>query len=116
MQLVSVNLWKARVNVLHNKILNEKLTSLQVDVLKQYNAFFQETQKLLETERDVLACLKVEFGNVLLYYYKYEQSLEAFQEAQAIRKLNIRFTGKLGYKTKFQTFQTAQLILETDTL
>ncbi len=49
-----------------------------------------------------------------MYYYKYEKSLRAFQEAQALRKLNLKFTGKLGYKTKYQTFETAQLIVETE--
>jgi len=111
-RLPTINLWKARINFLHNKILNEKLTSLQIDVLKQYGEFFVETEKLLETEQDIVATLKVEYGNVLLYYYKYERSLKAFQEAQAIRQLNVKFTGKLGYKTKYQTFETAQLIVD----
>lgn len=39
-----------------------------------------------EGEPDVLASLKVEYGNVLLYYYKYERSLKAFQEAQVKKK------------------------------
>jgi len=41
----------------------------------------------LETEQDIVATLKVEYGNVLLYYYKYERSLKAFQEAQVRKKL-----------------------------
>jgi len=68
---------------------------------------------LLQSEIEIRASLKVEYGNILLYYYKYEKSLRAFQEAQALRKLNLKFTGRLGYKTKYQTFETAQLIVET---
>lgn len=38
--------------------------------------------RTLQQEPEILASLKVEYGNVLLYYYKYERSLKAFQEAQ----------------------------------
>ena len=49
---------------------------------------------------------------ILLDYYQYEKSKKLILEAMNLNGLEIKFTGKLGIKTKFQTFKIPQLVVE----
>lgn len=53
----------------------------------------------------------VESGLVYDYYDEYNLAKEAYQTAQNLSGLEAYLTGKSGVRTKFQTFQTAQLVL-----
>jgi len=63
-KFISTQLWRARLNFLHNKILNEKFTSLQQSVHQDYDQFFEKTKELFKDDVEILVTLKVEYGNV----------------------------------------------------
>lgn len=48
------------------------------------------------------------------YYKSSRKSKDCFESAKGVTGLVATLTGKMGVRTKFQTFQTAQLVLEAD--
>jgi hypothetical protein len=55
-----------------------------------------------------------EAGLVWNYYKSSRKSKECFENAKQVTGLVATLTGKMGVRTKFQTFQTAQLVLEAN--
>lgn len=47
----------------------------------------------------------------MLFYYKYNQTEAVLRHCCRILKMKIEFTGKLGRRTKYQTFDTPQLVM-----
>jgi len=108
----SLSLWAGRMHLLHSAIMNEKLTSLQSTIINIYTEFLKDTAEVLTKEKELQSSLLMEFGSILLHYYKYDKSLRQFKLAQEILGLDIRFSGRLGVKTKYQTVPIPQLVVE----
>ena len=62
--------------------------------------FFDKINQL-NLDNNLKSQIKVEFSHALIFYYKYEKSERALQEAQNLIKIKFNLTGKLGMKTKF---------------
>ncbi|CAG9317586.1 unnamed protein product [Blepharisma stoltei] len=101
-------LWRARYAFLHQQILTHQVESLKSLSLSSYEKALSHDFPPSEK-----ALLLVEYSRCLLYYLQYEQSEQALLQAQELAGLSFNLTGKLGVRTKFQTFKTAQLVLET---
>jgi hypothetical protein len=59
--------------------------------------------------------LKAEHGNFFIFFYKYKKAFVSYTTSQNLLKLRINLTGKLGVRTKYQTFKVPQLIAEAST-
>ena len=52
-----------------------------------------------------------EYTHVLTFYYKYREAESVIQNCKEALQVELQFTGKLGRKTKYQSFDTPQLIM-----
>lgn len=57
------------------------------------------------------ANIRVEFCQVLMFYYKYELAEKQLIQAEDLLKFKFRITGVWGKRTKYQQFKTAQLVI-----
>ena len=58
------------------------------------------------------ALLHAEFSYCALVFHKYQLAEEQVSQAQKDIGLQVALTGRLGRRTKYQTFDTAQLVLD----
>lgn len=59
-----------------------------------------------------MALLVIELSYCYLEFYKYKKAKKCIKEALKIINLNIKLTGRLGRRTKYQEFDIAQLVLD----
>ena len=71
-----------------------------------------EQAKLIGSSEKELALLLIEQSHCFISFYKYKQAKQNIKEALRLLNLNIKLTGKLGRRTKYQTFDVAQLVLD----
>jgi len=109
------SLYYARISFLHNKILRNPIEKHQTIVCGIYRQLCEEDGFIGTLPTPEQSLLKVEHGNILIFYYKYQNSLLAYLKAQELLKLKVSLTGKEGVRTKFQTFKTAQLVAQART-
>lgn len=57
------------------------------------------------------ANIRVEFCQVLMFFYKYEAAEKQLIQAEELLKFKFRMTGVWGKRTKYQQFKTAQLVI-----
>jgi len=62
--------------------------------------------------KDLLCRLLCEQSYCLLHFYKYEKAEACLKEAQELIDLKIEFQGKLGRRTRYQTFDICHLTLD----
>ena len=110
-----LDLWKARFYYLYDKQMTSNVAHLQDKSLDFYDKYTILREKQLgespEEKRD-FAMLLVEHSHCLLAFYKYKQAKKALKRALSLLGLNLKLTGKLGRRTKFQEFDIAQLVLD----
>ena len=90
-----------------------------LDNYKDYiTAFKQKATAIEQTDKQAklkhnshLVLLLSEASSAYLQYWKYEESEEFILEAVEISGLQLDLTGRMGRLTKYQQFDTAQLIL-----
>ncbi|KAI8908476.1 hypothetical protein EDD86DRAFT_207765 [Gorgonomyces haynaldii] len=103
--------WTARVCMLHQKILDQPSNTLYTLIGSIFSGLEAQLPEL-ETNRDIHTRFYLEYG---LYYHQYGneiKSRELFVKAQDASQLQWNVTGQLGKRTKFQTFDVSQLVLE----
>lgn len=57
----------------------------------------------------IYAALCLEMSSIQWYYWNRKRARELAERAQKISGLKVELSGQLGMRTKFQTFNTAQL-------
>lgn len=62
-----------------------------------------------------LSLILIEQAQCLLSFYQYKPAKQAIKRALALLNLNVKLTGRLGRRTKFQEFDIAQLVLDVQT-
>ena len=108
----------ARSLNLHTQILDNQSEDLRVGLNDYYNKILNRLKNLDESDKNFksnlkLYCfMKIEYSLILLDYYKYGESKKLILEAMNLLGIEINFTGKLGIRTKFQTFHHPQLVVE----
>lgn len=107
----STILWKARYYMIHNQLLTSNACFLQDKSIEYY-------QKYLEIndieDKVTKAYLWIEYSNCLLTFYKYSRAEEALENARELIGLRLKLTGKLGKRTKYQSFDIPQLVLNIE--
>lgn len=95
--------WSARVAFKHQELVSGPAESLRVHMTAQYNktvfAYGDDTRAALE------------FGLVYHYYQDTTHARDYFLKAKESTGLVEQLSGILGRRTRYQTFDTAQLVL-----
>jgi tetratricopeptide (TPR) repeat protein len=120
-----VNLWKIRVLFLHNKMLRDPINDIkeqieQLSILSEQN--ISELFEYLKTNQIVsdkelklnLGMLNLEKSYFLLKYYKYKDAEDTIEKSKENFELKISLSGRLGRRTKYQEFDTAILVVESE--
>lgn len=102
--LVSCKLWVARIYFLINEILYTPVEQCKAKAVDEFLSFLKEK---LELDKLTQSLLYVEFSNILLFYYKYHTSWEYLQIAESLLGVRFELVGKMGVRTKYQTYKTA---------
>ncbi|KAJ3224590.1 hypothetical protein HK099_008199 [Clydaea vesicula] len=105
--------WKLRTQFIQQRIMENPSSALYDSILMNFELVFKLLKEELEfSEKNIImAMIELEFG-LFYHHYKFDrQSLVHFREAQLHSGLKYTLSGALGKKTKFQTFDTAQLVL-----
>ncbi|KAG5518076.1 hypothetical protein PMAC_003262 [Pneumocystis sp. 'macacae'] len=100
--------WKARVNFMHQRILDEHVPVLHDCIFESMEAIAKECEK---QEYYIRACYALELGLYLNYYGRNSISFNFIKNAAKETGLKWILTGFLGRRTKFQTFDVSQLVL-----
>ena len=108
----STMIWKARFHMLHNQLLTSNSCFLQDKSIELYQKYLDWNE--IE-DKNIRAYLWIEYSNCLLTFYKYSKSEEALEKAREIIGIKLSLTGKLGKRTKYQSFEIPQLVLNIET-
>eukprot|EP01111_Echinosteliopsis_oligospora_P015997 TRINITY_DN6509_c0_g1_i1.p1 TRINITY_DN6509_c0_g1~~TRINITY_DN6509_c0_g1_i1.p1 ORF type:complete len:837 (+),score=233.56 TRINITY_DN6509_c0_g1_i1:60-2513(+) len=114
--------WKARCCFVHQRIMTGKSASLKEAMTSSYNICKElfgnipanelpAIDNLSDGQREMGARVHLEEGNVLNYYRSGKKTGEALNMAQIYSGLNVNMTGISGRRTRFQEFDTPQLVL-----
>jgi hypothetical protein len=98
----------ARLAFLHNRSLKNPVKSLCETVLGNYRAILTSVQGW---SREDYMELLLEYSFSLLFYYKYSQAEAVLRHCCRILAMKIEFTGKMGRRTKYQSFDVPQLVM-----
>lgn len=102
-QSKSVSWWSARFAFKLQAVLSGPSEALR----NFSNAQYQKSLFAYSSRPEIL----LEFGLVYHYYRDSQRAREYFLKAKAASKLYCELSGMLGRRTKFQSFDTAQLVL-----
>ena len=108
-------LWRARLKFQLDLHLSSSVCTLKDASIGLYKEYVQQVRTKTETDpslKDLLCRLLCEQSYCLLHFYKYEKAEACLKEAQELIDLKIEFSGKLGRRTRFQTFDIAHLTLD----
>lgn len=89
----------------------KSLAELTIGSYTAYEAAYRQQPSLSLTH---FIAVKLEFSNVLLFYYKYTEAEKSMEMCKQVLNVDIEYTGKLGRRTKFQQFDTAQLVVKLE--
>ena len=108
----SAMIWKARYHMVHNQLLTSNTWFLQDNSIGLYRNFL-ETNTI--ENKNIAACLWIEFSNWLLTFFKYSKAEVALENARELIGIKMSLTGKFGRRrTKYQTFDLPQLVLNVE--
>lgn len=102
---------KARLSFIHNLILDKPVGSLVDDYLLQFKRYLSILFKQKNLSATHYIHLQMEYFNSLLFAYKYSEAEGVLEQCKKVLNMDIEFTGKLGRRTKFQQFDTVQLVM-----
>ncbi|KAL1561352.1 tetratricopeptide repeat protein 27 [Salvia divinorum] len=120
----STSWWLARTLFLHQKLLDERSSSLfdLLQVCKNESFSYLGTLEKIEEYwcpnedcSTILSLLQLEAGMVELYYGRVDTSKRHFELAAEVSNFNFYLTGALGFRTMHQVEPRAQLLLVTGT-
>lgn len=105
---------RGRLAFFHNMILDRPAKTLADITIGSYEAYFAAYRLQQNVAQAHFVAVKLEFSNVLLFYYKYTESERCMEVCKQILNVEIEYTGRLGRRTKFQQFDTAQLVVKLE--
>jgi len=62
----------------------------------------------------IQAYLWIEYSNCCLTFYKYSKAEQALENSRQLMGIKLNLTGKMGKRTKYQTFDIPQLVLNIE--
>lgn len=99
----------ARLSFLHNKCLKNPVKKLCETILCNYSRVLELRRTNISREEYIE--LLLEYAFALLFYYKYNRAESILRHCSNILQMKIEFTGKMGRRTKYQQFDTPQLVM-----
>ncbi|BFZ59012.1 hypothetical protein YB2330_000012 [Saitoella coloradoensis] len=107
--LATVPWWRARASFLHQRILEDHSASLHTTIFTSLTSM----RPLIESHgsRDLCARHSIELGLAMTHYGNDREALAMFEKAGKESGLEWALTGRMGRRTKFQTFDTSQLVV-----
>jgi len=110
-----INLWRFRLLYLHTNLLPNLVMSIKESIFDNFNKFEENLPKIFNDNLETVHSLYLaEKSHIYLTFYKHSESDQTLEKIKNLLKLRIELTGRLGRKTKFQTFDTPVLVLETE--
>lgn len=111
---VEIRLMQARVYNLHTQILENPTTILKDKLINTYKDLLASLRDFLDHGAEIkfFCFVKLEYALIILNYFKYQESKTQILEAMSLLGIEINFIGKLGIRTKYQTFKVPQLTVE----
>lgn len=115
-----LSLLSARLHRLHSTIMDSPCQALKAAIELEYSSAIQQLRDASQAPAASksllreLAFTKIEFGLSILPFFEYKASKTQILEVMAMWGIDIHFTGKLGVRTKYQTFKVAQLVVEVN--
>ena len=104
-----LNLYKIRNLKILNKLITEPIQDLNKEIENLYNLLNIDN---LNISNELKGYLYIEKSFYYLRYYHYKKCIESTEKAKNYLNLNISLTGKMGKKTKYQTFETPILVVD----
>jgi tetratricopeptide (TPR) repeat protein len=110
-----LHLLRGRLSFLHAQIMSYPTETLRETMMANYEkvlTLFDERPQMIENEARAL--LYIEYSHALLHFYKYQQSEDYLKKAKELLGVEFNFTGKMGVRTKYQSYKVSQLTLEVE--
>ncbi|CAI9720980.1 repeat 27 [Octopus vulgaris] len=111
-QLWSGEWWRFRVVSVYQRLLDDKSPSLKDIADEALTAMTHKMALLDKKNRELEICYELEAAYLKQDYYEYQKSKERFLSAANMAHLNVSLTGALGKRTRFQSKDVAQVLLE----
>lgn len=111
--LPTSSIWSARCNFAHQQILLGPSEKLRKSIETGYDKaiYYFKSANSFAQQSELIASLYIEYGLVYNYYKNIIVAKEKFATAMEFSGLELTITGELGRRTKYQTFDTPQLVL-----
>lgn len=108
------HLWRSRILFLYNRLLNNTpLLTLKTEITTGYDKVIKSLKEENNpNEKETLVRVLTEYSYVQSFYYKYNGSELTLREAMDTLGIELGFTGREGYRTKYQKFTVPILILQ----
>jgi hypothetical protein len=107
----ALDLWKARFYYLHDKQMTSNVTHLKdksLDYYEKYLSWLESSTDMTDLQsKKRLALMLTEQSHCYLNFYKYKQAKNCIKRALSLLELNVKLTGRLGRRTKYQEFDIA---------
>ncbi|KAG2379610.1 hypothetical protein C9374_006727 [Naegleria lovaniensis] len=112
--LESYEWWRVRVNIIHQKLMTFSTETLLNAVTRSFEILDSKfpTENFNVEDDELIARYYVEKGLVDYHFNRQKFAQHSFEKAKLVTGLYLNVTGKLGVKTKYQSFKTSHLVLE----
>ncbi|BFZ06819.1 hypothetical protein BsWGS_09858 [Bradybaena similaris] len=105
--------WLMRCLMTQQHLLSERSPTLKETVLQLIDDISNREPLMTDdTNRDPQILFHVEVGHALHTYFEYKKAAEHFDRARKISGIQVKLTGAMGKRTRFQESDTAQLVLQ----
>ncbi|KAJ3428096.1 hypothetical protein M0812_25728 [Anaeramoeba flamelloides] len=102
-------LWNLRIQYIIQKIISGPSPKLKKEIENMIPKCLEKISNIYNKAK-----IYIEFSLISLYYYENEKAEEYLGKAKDITGLEGDLTGFLGKRTKFQQFETPQLVLKVE--
>lgn len=112
---LSVEWWRFRCAVLHQRVADEKSQELYEILLQSLNQLENNNEILnISKSRDLTSLFHLEAAHLHLYYYDVGRASDHFEKAKNALGVKINLSGALGKRTKWQQEDRAQLVVKVE--
>ncbi len=101
-----------RLSLLHNRILSNPVHRLGRTVLLCLQEYLRQHEF---KGRGEYIQMQLEYAYALLFYYKYNSADRVIGHCAEALGIKVSYTGRLGRRTKYQSFDVAQLVMQVST-
>lgn len=103
-------LWALRFTFYHQQLLENPTFSLK----KNLDLHLGSLKGSMPEDPHLAARLWLEFGIIHNFFQERSKTRECFHNAQEVHQFAVELTGAMGKRTRFQTYETAQLVVRAE--